>query len=120
MKLLSREDFRKEVFKRDKGKCIVCGQPATAPHHIMDRSLWTDGGYYLDNGASLCDKDHLKAESCEISCETLRDLVQIEVAMLPDGFDLFRRYDKWGNIFVNDVLKLKLIKGICRRSEESD
>ena len=28
-------------------------------HHIMDRRLWKDGGYYLSNGAALCSKHHL-------------------------------------------------------------
>lgn len=52
--LLTREDFKKIVFERDKHKCVVCGQPAVDAHHIIDRALWTDGGYYLDNGVSLC------------------------------------------------------------------
>ena len=28
----------------------------------MDRKLWTDGGYYISNGAALCSKHHLDAE----------------------------------------------------------
>lgn len=38
-----------------------------------DRRLWPDGGYYLDNGASLCEQHHLMAEATLIECERLRE-----------------------------------------------
>ena len=62
--LLTRQEFKKEVFARTKGKCCVpgCNCDAVDAHHIMDRRLWNDGGYYLSNGASLCSKHHLDAE----------------------------------------------------------
>lgn len=52
--LLTRDDFREFVFKRDNHKCVVCGEPAVDAHHILERRLFHDSGYYLDNGASLC------------------------------------------------------------------
>lgn len=60
-KLLSREEFKKQVFARTNGKCCVpnCDCDAVDAHHIMDRRLWKDGGYYLSNGAALCSKHHL-------------------------------------------------------------
>ena len=109
MNLLSREDFRKEVFKRDNNKCIVCGKPATAAHHIIDRSLWHDGGYYLDNGASLCDEHHLKAETCELGCDSIRCFARICVVILPSDFDSTNRYDKWGNIVINNALSVRIV-----------
>ena len=62
--LLTREEFKKKVFARTDGKCCVpgCGCDAVDAHHIMDRKLWNDGGYYLTNGAALCAKHHLEAE----------------------------------------------------------
>ena len=62
--LLTREEFKKQVFTRTNGKCCVpdCSCDAVDAHHIMDRKLWNDGGYYISNGAALCEKHHLDAE----------------------------------------------------------
>lgn len=68
-KLLTREEFKKQVFARTDGKCCVpgCSCDAVDAHHIMDRKLWKDGGYYLSNGAALCSKHHLDAEQGRIT-----------------------------------------------------
>lgn len=34
--------------------CVFCKKPATEVHHILDRKLFDDGGYYENNGASVC------------------------------------------------------------------
>ena len=62
--LLTREEFKRQVFAKTGGKCCVpgCDCDAVDAHHIMDRKLWNDGGYYLTNGAALCAKHHLDAE----------------------------------------------------------
>ena len=62
--LLTREEFKKQVFAKTDGKCCVpyCSCKAVDAHHIMDRKLWSNGGYYLSNGAALCQKHHLDAE----------------------------------------------------------
>jgi hypothetical protein len=62
--LLTREEFKKQVFAKTRGKCCVpgCNCDAVDAHHIMDRRLWNNGGYYLSNGAALCAKHHLDAE----------------------------------------------------------
>ena len=67
--LLSREEFKRQVFGRTSGKCCVpgCECAAVDAHHIMDRKLWSDGGYYLTNGAALCSKHHLDAEHGRIT-----------------------------------------------------
>jgi len=93
-----RERFRKEVFKRDHYKCVVCKETAVDAHHIIDRSLWPDGGYILDNGVSLCTDHHKEAEKNKISTEHLRQLAGIMYIALPLGFDPTKKYDKWGNI----------------------
>lgn len=59
-KLLTRDIFRESVFSRDNHKCVICGNPAKDAHHIIERRLFSDGGYYIDNGASLCEEHHIK------------------------------------------------------------
>ena len=67
--LLTREEFKRQVFAVTNGKCCVpgCNCNAVDAHHIMDRKLWSDGGYYLHNGAALCAEHHLQAERGEIT-----------------------------------------------------
>lgn len=95
--LLSRDQFREAVFARDGGKCVCCGQPAVDAHHIMERRLFPDGGYYLSNGASLCADDHIRCETTEISVEAVRAAAGIVDAVLPPQLDDGQSYDKWGN-----------------------
>jgi 5-methylcytosine-specific restriction endonuclease McrA len=83
-KLLTRNEFREAVFKRDGYCCVVCKKPAKDAHHIIERRLWDDGGYYLDNGVSLCEEHHLKAEMTILTCEELRDLAGIQKAIVPE------------------------------------
>lgn len=56
--LLDRDSFRNGVLLRDGHKCVACGASGVRldAHHIIERRLWDDGGYYLDNGATLCDE----------------------------------------------------------------
>jgi 5-methylcytosine-specific restriction endonuclease McrA len=93
-----RERFRAEVFGRDQHKCVICKEPAVDAHHIMDRSLWPDGGYLINNGVSLCAKDHKKAEENKFSTKHLRQMAGIMYVELPPGFDVTKKYDKWGNL----------------------
>lgn len=108
--LLTRENFKILVFHRDKHKCVVCGEDAIDAHHILDRSLFDDGGYYIDNGVSLCAIHHEKAESTEISCSELRRLSKIENIVLPDALGITEfiiDYDKWGNPILKNGNRLK-------------
>jgi len=87
--LLTREEFKKQVFAKTSGKCCVpgCGLPAVDAHHIMDRKLWTDGGYYLDNGASLCEIHHLQAEKGIITPKRCYELMGVTEYPRPDKVD---------------------------------
>lgn len=62
--LLSRRVFREKALDRDNETCIVpwCEAPADDVHHIIERKLWPDGGYYLSNAASVCNPHHRRAE----------------------------------------------------------
>jgi len=62
-----RENFRNEVFSRDKNKCLKCGETAVDAHHITDRNEMPNGGYVKENGISLCATCHEKAEVWHLS-----------------------------------------------------
>jgi 5-methylcytosine-specific restriction endonuclease McrA len=91
-----REKFHKGVFERDHYKCVICKKKAVDAHHIIDRSLFPDGGYILDNGVSLCSGHHIEAEKNKIFPSQLRQKAGIMIRILPPGFDQTKEYDKWG------------------------
>lgn len=97
MVVLSREAFRTLVLARDGGKCVVCGEAAADAHHLLERRLFADGGYHLDNGVSLCAAHHLDAERTLLSPEDLRLAAHITHIVLPEHFYEDETYDKWGN-----------------------
>ncbi len=105
--LLTRDNFRESVFKRDNHTCVICGAEGQDSHHILERRLFSDGGYYLDNGATLCGKCHIKAETTEIGCVTIRDRAGIKEVILPPHLYRDNKYDKWGNIILANGLRLK-------------
>lgn len=96
MKLLTREQFFETVMRRDGKWCVYCGEPAVDAHHLIDRKCFADGGYYEDNGVSLCSKCHLYAEQGLLSPQQLRNWAGIDEVVLPEGFDTNLEYDKWG------------------------
>lgn len=105
-KLLNRDDFRNSVFERDNHKCIICGDTNISAHHIIDRKLFTDGGYYTDNGASLCDKHHLDAEMTLLSVGDIRKAIGIKNIIIPKHLNINTNYDKWGNEILNNGMRL--------------
>jgi hypothetical protein len=107
-KLLSRDEFREGVFARDQHKCCICKEPAQDAHHIIERRLWTDsGGYFIDNGASLCGKHHIEAEETTLHCDDIRLACGIKNIVLPEHLYVDQEYDKWGNPIVNEHTRLK-------------
>lgn len=105
--LLSREAFRQAVFDRDRYQCVFCDRPAVDAHHILERKLWPDGGYYLDNGAAVCEVHHLLCEKTAISVETIRQACGITRILLPPHFEADQAYDKWGNPVLLNGQRLK-------------
>jgi hypothetical protein len=97
MKLLKRDDF----------KCVYCSDVAVDAHHIIERKLFDDGGYYIENGVSLCSKCHILAEQTLISCEELRRMAGINILILPQHFDPDYVYDKWGNRILENGERIK-------------
>lgn len=101
-KLLTREQFKELVFKRDNNTCVFCDKKPTSAQHIIDRKLFHDGGYYLDNGASVCDEHHWQCEKTDLSVEEVWNACKIKNKILPVGFDPNKSYDKWGNLVFED------------------
>ena len=96
-KLLTRDEFRNAVFGRDRHVCVFCSKPAVDAHHILERRLWPDGGYYLENGAAVCAEHHLRCESTEISVAEVRRACGLTIPFLPPHLEAAQAYDKWGN-----------------------
>jgi len=96
-KLLTRDEFRDAVFKRDKHLCVICHASGQDAHHILERRLWPDGGYYLSNGATLCGLHHIQAETTELSVEQIREACGITKKIIPPHLYDDQIYDKWGN-----------------------
>lgn len=112
--LLSRDKFRRAVLDRDGHRCVICGagaDPAAGvrldAHHILERRLWPDGGTYLANGATLCDRGpgagcHWAAETTALSVETIRAACGICHPVLPPDLYPDQVYTKWGDPILDD------------------
>lgn len=106
-KLLTRDQFREAVFARDNYKCVFCDKPAQDAHHIIERRLWTDSGYYVNNGASVCGEHHLECERTTISVEQVREACGITKPIIPNHMYDDQVYDKWGNIVLPNGQRTK-------------
>lgn len=95
--LLSRDAFREGVFKRSNHRCVYCSSPAVDAHHIIERRLFPDGGYYLDNGAAVCEEHHLQCEMTVLSLDQVREAAGIRRIVVPPHLYPDQAYDKWGN-----------------------
>jgi len=105
--VLNRDDFRNGVFERDNHCCVICKKPAIDAHHIVERRLFANGGYFIDNGASLCSQHHLEAEMTTLSCDEIRKAAKITNIVLPDHFYSDVDYDKWGNEILKNGDRVK-------------
>ena len=105
--LLTRDQFRNGVFHRDGNFCVICKQAGQDAHHIMERRLFIDGGYFLDNGATLCGLCHVKAEQTILSCDEIRKAVGITNILLPDHLYPDQQYDKWANPILPNGTRLR-------------
>jgi len=111
-KLLTRDEFNQQCLERDKYKCVICkkGELEVGKldvHHILDRKLFEDSGYYKSNGASLCSEHHLEAEKCELSVEEIRNAAGITAVILPSGLKESVVYDKWGQEVDEGIISRK-------------
>lgn len=105
--LLTRDGFRAAVFSRAGMACVICHAPAKDVHHVLERRLWPDGGYYVDNGVAVCGECHLRAEQTLLSCEELRAAAKIRDVALPPHLYKDQVYDKWANPILPNGLRLR-------------
>jgi hypothetical protein len=107
--LLARDEFRNAVFERDEHRCVICGEsnPPLDAHHIMERRLWDDGGYFIDNGATLCQSCHIKAEQTLLTCEEIRQAAGIKDLILPEHLYPDVRWDKFGNEILPNGMRMR-------------
>lgn len=105
--LLSRKDFKELGFRRTNGLCCFpgCCEKAVDAHHIMDRKLWKDGGYYLSNCAPVCEKHHLDCENDVISPLKVMEYAGIDIEHLqkPDSFD-WMTDEEYKELFLGEEL----------------
>ena len=95
---MNRADFRQTVFERDDGQCLVpwCLRNAEDAHHIIERAEWDDGGYFPNNGASVCHKHHKAAEKNWIPPQAFWKWDNLD-PVTPDEMD--HDVNKWGEPF---------------------
>jgi len=113
--LLTRDAFREGTLARDGHRCIVCGASGVKldAHHIMERRLWNapteQGGYFLDNGASVCEPCHMRAEQTLITPDELRERCGIHRRVLPEHLydDPEIEYTKWADIVMPDGTRIR-------------
>jgi hypothetical protein len=109
--LLSRDDFRNGVFERDGHKCVLCGAPPTAAHHIIERRLFSApeelSGYFLSNGASVCDPCHIACEETIVSVDQVRHAAGITNIVIPSYFYDDAEYTKWGDVVLPNGTRSK-------------
>jgi 5-methylcytosine-specific restriction endonuclease McrA len=71
-----RERFRSQVMERDAYQCVVCGSREDLEvHHIVNRNLMANGGYYLTNGVTLCPQHHFEAEAGALTETQLKEVI---------------------------------------------
>jgi hypothetical protein len=97
--LLTREEFEKRVFERDRDRCVICGAPAWNAHHLIERKLWTEpdqlGGYLMENGVSVCAAHHEEAERNLIPPQVFRKILGLPT-MIPASLHPKYDHSKWG------------------------
>ena len=105
---MTRQEFKESVFAVTKGKCCVpgCNCDAVDAHHILNRHLWDNSGYILSNGAALCEKHHMDAETGFITPRQCLEYMGVkkEDILMPDAFDGVMTYDEYIDFLMNDEI----------------
>lgn len=106
--LISRDQFRERCLIRDDHRCVICGETnKLSVHHIIERRLFNDGGYYMDNGATLCEEHHIQAETTNLTCEDIREAAGISSVVIPTDYYADTRYSKWGDVILPNGTRMK-------------
>lgn len=108
-KPLSRDEFREQGLKRDNHQCVFCGsKEKLSVHHIIERRLFHSCyGYHIANAATVCDPCHLLCEQTVISCEQVREKVDITKTVIPGYMYTDHQYTKWGDVILANGQRMK-------------
>ena len=105
--LLSRKDFKNLGLLRFNGMCCFpeCSEQAVDAHHIMDRKLWKNGGYYLSNCAPVCEKHHIECEKGRYTPYEVMQFAKIDIKYLqkPDLID-WMDDDEYKQVFTSGLI----------------
>lgn len=108
MELLTRYNFREQCLIRDNNRCVVCkSEDSPCVHHIIERRLFEDGGYWLENGATVCPSCHIKAEQTLITVEELKLAIKATERCVPKDFYKDEQIDKWGNCILPNGMRMR-------------
>lgn len=71
--LLTRQGFKEYALGLRAGKCCIpgCAEDMVDAHHIVDRKLFSNGGYYPSNCAPVCSHHHIECENGAIRPDQL-------------------------------------------------
>lgn len=61
----------------------------------------------MDNGATLCAKHHILAETTSVSCEEIREYAGITTTRIPYDYYADARYSKWGDVILPNGMRMK-------------
>ena len=108
MILLTRGNFRETCLKRDGYQCAICGSKNDlVVHHIIERRLFENGGYFENNGISICPSCHIKCEQTLISVEEARKAAGIIDKCIPNLFYADEVIDKFGNVILPNGMRMR-------------
>lgn len=105
LKDTTRHEARDAALERDGHTCVFCGagyEKGLTAHHILERKLWEDGGYHLDNLVTVCGQCHLLCEETLLTPEECREMAGITRVIVPEFMYADVTYDKWGNVLLPD------------------
>lgn len=111
MKLLTRTEFTQLTLASTNMHCLDphCSALAVDAHHIFNRNLWVKpeefGGYFLENGAPLCARHHLEAETTDLAVKHLFDWKK-QKPVYPSTLTPGKEYDTWGNEIKNPMTRI--------------
>jgi hypothetical protein len=87
---------------------VICGETENlSVHHIIERRLFENGGYFIQNGATLCGPCHIAAETTELSCFDIRAAAKIDFILLPEDYYPDHEYTKWGDVVMPNGTRMK-------------
>lgn len=103
---MNREEAEAACFNRD-GGCVVpwCDKEAQDAHHIIERKLWDDGGYFLENLASVCHEHHKDAEENRIPPQAFWMWIGETPETVKVPHQVGNCVNKWGDVYRKPVLR---------------